>query len=311
MFPIIPANTVATSVTLNDEGIFCFGEEPGFHDETNKVSNVGVVASAVTGVGTGRGASMGCEFGGDKGIIGYGYYTPQPVTGFTAISNLISSSGVVASDTSGVGTVRGYGGGCEYGGDKGIFGFGYNNISSNPLAVSNLVSNSGVIASDVSFAEGVTARIQVSACEYGTQTAIFGFGSISGRVSITNLVSSVGVIVADQTATTGSGRNASAACSFGEDKGLFGYGQTTGGKTAITNIVSNTGVVAADVSGVGTTRSDLAACEYGQDKGIFGFGHTASAVTGVTNLISNQGVAATDVSAVGTARSVPAGCSFN
>tara|TARA_R100001143_G_C3324225_1_gene116277 strand:- start:5 stop:934 length:930 start_codon:yes stop_codon:yes gene_type:complete len=309
MFPIIPADSAA-ALSGNDEGIFCFGEP--FTDATNKVSNVGVVASNVTGVGTARGSSMATEYGDDKGIVVYGYYTPQPgPTGFTAISNLVSNSGVVAADVAGVGTVRGNGGACNYGGDKGIFGFGYNNVSSNPAPWSSLVSNTGVVASDVSFPAGVTARIQNCGTEYGTQTAIFGYGSDPARCAITNLVSSAGVIAADQAATTGSARNAPAACSFGYDKGLFGYGQTTGGKTAVTNIVSNTGVVAADVSGVGTARSDLAACEYGQDKGIFGFGHSSSSPVGMTNLISNLGVAATDVAAVGTARATPSGCSFN
>ena len=33
-------------------------------------------------------------------------------------------SGVVGTDVTGVGTARGYLAACEYGGDKGIFGFG-------------------------------------------------------------------------------------------------------------------------------------------------------------------------------------------
>jgi len=312
MFPILPANSAA-ALSGNDEGIFAFGQSgppTAFHDETNKVSNVGVVATGVTGVGTARGTVMATEYGGDKGIIAYGYLTQPGPTGFTAISNLVSNSGVMAADVAGVGTVRSAGAGCNYGGDKGIFSFGYNNVSSNPAPWSSLVSNVGVIASDVTFPGGVTARIQVAGCEYGTQTAIVGYGSDPARCAITNLISSAGVVVADQAAITGSARNAPAACSFGYDKGLFGYGQTTGGKSAVTNIVSNTGVVADDVSGVGTGRSDLGACEYGQDKGIFGFGYGAS-LTGVTNLISNLGVAATDVAAVGTARYEVAGCSFN
>ena len=40
------------------------------------------------------------------------------------MSNLISNAGVVATDTAGVGTNRSAVGGCEYGGDKGIIGFG-------------------------------------------------------------------------------------------------------------------------------------------------------------------------------------------
>ena len=77
---------------------------------------------------------------------------------YVSISNLVNSSGVVATDTTGVGTARGYLGAASYGLDKAIFGYGSNGTQ---LSMSNLVSNSGVVATDVS---GVgTARSKLAA----------------------------------------------------------------------------------------------------------------------------------------------------
>ena len=79
------------------------------------------------------------------------------------MSNLVSNVGVVATDVTGAGTVRVYGGATQYGDDKGIMGYGYN-VTSSYLNISNLVSNAGVIAKDVS---GVgTARYITAACSY-------------------------------------------------------------------------------------------------------------------------------------------------
>ena len=79
--------------------------------------------------------------GNQEGIFGYGI-----ITGATKVSmtNLVSNAGVVATDTSGVGTIRNDLAACEYGGDKGIFGFG----APGPTAITNLVSNAGVVATD-------------------------------------------------------------------------------------------------------------------------------------------------------------------
>ena len=95
MFPIIPANSV-TAASANDEGIFGYGSEPapgGIVSMTNLVSNAGVVASDTAGAGTGKRIPAACEYGGDKGIFGYGY-TPSA----TNVTNLVSNTGVVASD---------------------------------------------------------------------------------------------------------------------------------------------------------------------------------------------------------------------
>ena len=75
MFPIIPAGSEAVLPGVNDEGIFGYGYNAtvSYSTITNLVSNTGVVASDISGVGTSTSARMACEYGGDKGIFGYGY----------------------------------------------------------------------------------------------------------------------------------------------------------------------------------------------------------------------------------------------
>jgi hypothetical protein len=269
-----------------------------------------------------------------KGLFAYG----QGASAKLSISNLVNSSGVVASDVTGVGTARAYLAGASYGTDKAIFGFG---TTGSVTGVTNLVSNSGVVASDVS-AVG-TARNEVAAAAYGGDKAIFGFGTTGSATNITNLVNSSGVVQSDGSGV-GTAKNNPSACGFGVDKAIFAYGTagtsnivnnsgvlqsdvtvsgTTGvtyraaagygtdkgifaygvisGKTSHKNLVSNTGVIAADVTGVGTARGGPAACSYGGDKAIFGFGDNDGRQN-VTNLVNTSGVVGTDVSGVGTAR---------
>ena len=98
--------------------------------------------------------------GTQKAIFGYGYFHPN----YFSMTNLVSNTGVVATDTTGVGTVR-YGlAAAGYGTDKAIFGFGYNGTSS--VSMTNLVSNTGVVATDTT---GVgTARYYLAAAGYST-----------------------------------------------------------------------------------------------------------------------------------------------
>ena len=51
---------------LNDNGLFFAGLAPAISSITNLISNTGVVATDVSGVGTGRNLPAGCEYGGDK-----------------------------------------------------------------------------------------------------------------------------------------------------------------------------------------------------------------------------------------------------
>ena len=268
-----------------------------------------------------------------KAIFGFGR-----ANGNTNVTNLVSSTGVVATDTTGVGTARELLAAAGYGGDKAIFGFGYT-YSSSPYErnMTNLVSNVGVVASDTT---GVgSARQRVAAAGYGGDKAIFGFGYGSGtgfpgdtrpaRTSMTNLVSNTGVVASDTTGV-GTARTAPAAAGYGSGKAIFGFGQTGSGSTSVTNLVSNTGVVASDTTGVGVSRYSLAATNYGGDKAIFAFGGHSSPKTNTNSyngntyinnyysddksdkicLVSNTGVVASDTTGVGTARIFPSAAGY-
>ena len=92
-----------------------------------------------------------------KAIFGYGMAGASRVS----MSNLVNSSGVVATDVTGVGSARNQLAAAKYGLDKAIFGYG---STGSYTAITNLVSNSGVIATDVS---GVgTARTTLAAAGY-------------------------------------------------------------------------------------------------------------------------------------------------
>jgi hypothetical protein len=90
-----------------------------------------------------------------RAIFGYG---ANPTT---SITNLVSNTGVVSSDTTGVGTARGFLAAAGYGTDKAIFGYGYSNAN---VSMTNLVSNTGVVSSDTT---GVgTGRNSLAAAGY-------------------------------------------------------------------------------------------------------------------------------------------------
>ena len=182
------------------------------------------------------------------------------------------------------------------------------------VSMTNLVSNTGVVATDTA---GVgTARYALAAAGYGTDKAIFGYGSDNDVTyySMTNLVSNTGVVSSDTTGV-GTSRIDLAATGYGSSgQAIFGYGWAPGTSTySLTNLVSNTGVVASNTTGVGTARFGLAAAMYGGDKAIFGYGSTSSSsatVVSITNLVSNTGVVSADVTGVGTARHYLAAASF-
>lgn len=275
-----------------------------------------------------------------KAIFGYGYTGSN-----VSITNLVSNTGVVSTDTTGVGTARNALAAAGYGTDKAIFGYG----STGPyVSMTNLVSSSGVVSADVT---GVgTARQYLAAAGYSSDKAIFGYGTTASSVSMTNLVSNTGVVSADVTgvgtARYGLGaakygtdkaifthggsvynlvsntgvvsadvtlpsfsRNYTAAASYGADKALVGYGLGAGFVNTI-NLISNTGVVASDTAGAGTARNQHAAAGYGSDKAIFGYGWNGSYLS-MTNLVSNAGVVAADTTGVGSARYNPAASGYS
>jgi hypothetical protein len=246
-----------------------------------------------------------------QGIFGFGSVL-NPPSNMSSTTNIVSSAGVLASDVSGVGVVKRGVQAATFGGDKGIFGFGYTYVGSTTSDNGqNIVSNTGVLAS-ATFATG-NARADGAGAGYGNDKGLYGFGvnaSASGRVNTRNLISNTGVVASD-TSGAGSIRDNLAAATYGYDKAIFGFGfaSSPSGRTAITNLISNTGVIATDTAGVGTARTLVAAATFGVDRAIFGFGNASSGSTAVTNLVSNTGVVATDTAGVGTARTA-AGCGY-
>jgi hypothetical protein len=93
-----------------------------------------------------------------KAIFGYGN-----IGGNVSMTNLVSNTGVVSADTTGVGTAR-YGlAAAGYGGDKAIFGYGE---VGDMVSMTNLVSNTGVVSADTT---GVgTARYGTAAAGYSS-----------------------------------------------------------------------------------------------------------------------------------------------
>jgi hypothetical protein len=222
-----------------------------------------------------------------KGIFAFGV-----ISSITNISSLVSSSGVISADVSGVGTARQQTMATSFGVDVGLFAFGTTGSNVNTR---NLVNNSGVVAADATGAG--TVKSQGAAAVYGsTGQAIIAYGHDGGYINTSNLVNNSGVVGSDVTGV-GSARGTTAAAGYGGDKAIFAYGYalSPSGRTNLKNLVSNTGVVAADAAGVGTARAGLAAAAYGGDKAIFAYGDP-----GNSNLVSNTGVVAADVTAVGT-----------
>ena len=239
-----------------DKAIFGYGRPSVEASMTNLVSNLGVVATDTTGVGTGRDGLAAASYGGDKALFGYGNIGASVGDNInSSLTNLVSNTGVVATDTTGVGTARRELAASSYGGDKAIFGYGK---TDSDVSLTNLVSNTGIVASDVT---GVgTARDFLAAASYGGDKAIFGYGYGGSNVSMTNLVSNSGVVATDTTGV-GTARSQLAAAGYGGDKAIFGYGDT-GSKVSTSNLVTSSGVVGSDVTGVGTARAFLAAAGY-------------------------------------------------
>ena len=108
-----------------------------------------------------------------KAIFGYGYGS----SGAVSLTNLVSITGVVATDTAGVGTARFALAAASYGTDKALFGYGLISYPT-PSSSTNIVSNTGVVSTDTS-AVG-TGRWNLAATGYGTDKAIFGYGTTTG-----------------------------------------------------------------------------------------------------------------------------------
>ena len=159
-----------------------------------------------------------------KAIFGFGQNASSTTTSLT---NIVSYTGVVASNTYVNAQARGGLAAAGYGTDKAIFGFGSGSVPPYYLyfAITNLVSNTGVVSTNQTAVTG-TGRMGLGAATYGTDKAIFAYGystSAPNYKSVKNLVSNTGVVASDGSGV-GTGRYGVAAAGYGGNKAIFGFG---------------------------------------------------------------------------------------
>jgi hypothetical protein len=292
---------VAAGLLPLQRGIFPFGysyvaasDASVLYATSNLVNDQGIMqadTAAVSGVG-GKAEGAGATYGGDKAVHAFGYLESSSAK--TSLKNLISNTGVVGADVTGVGTVRLELSAVSYGVGLALFAFGTTN--SGVTNLKNLVNDVGVVAAD---ATGVgsanTSRYETSFGGLDAGTALIALGSSGTR----NLVSNTGVVATDTTIGNATSRTQGAGCTFGEDRGILMTGSANQ-----SNIVSNTGVIADDVTFSGTGAISCAACGFGGDKGILGFGNGGNPTGGArfglarTNTINNSGTVSSDVTRV-------------
>lgn len=234
-----------------------------------------------------------------------------------AIGNLISTTGVIASDTTTVGSNKSQGSGAGYGGDKGIFGYGF--VPSAGIALTtNLVSNTGVVAADISYA-GFYGVQDTCAANYGTDKAFFQGGYSGTATNMLSLVTNTGVVASQ--ANAGGTLYGHAATGYGIDTAitLFGGWDQTCGCPPTTTFnhdrqtykVSNTGVFTYASATAALPKSYAAAARYGPDKAISVCGsNNIAGYTSARNLISNTGVVATETTTLVTAKTYTTGVKY-
>jgi len=236
-----------------------------------------------------------------RAIFGYGFLQNAA----TNLTNLVSNTGAVALDTTGVGTSRYYLAACSYGGDKAIFGFGHTSGLEIGERAINLVSNVGVVVSE-NFSPTETATY-LAACGYGGDKGVFigGSGQTTNR-SWVHYVSNVGVVTSTAGILGGNGRRFHSAAGYGGDKGIFGFGSEAAGtynNLTTTQLITNTGTFGGQRTHAGyNNKNGGAGASYGVDKALFGFGNNGSAYVTTKTTISNTGDLLGESSTVGTAR---------
>ena len=238
-----------------------------------------------------------------------------------ATCNLISTTGVIASDTTTAGSNKMSGSGAGYGGDKGIFGYGADPVDGLITPTTNLVSNTGVVAAAISYA-GFYAVQDTCAANYGIDKAFFQGGFSSWPTNMLSLVTNTGV-VASQT-NAGGTLYGHAATGYGTDTAITLFGGYTYTCNSVcpsqeifvtdrqTYKVSNTGVFTYVSATAALPKSFAGAARYGVDKAISvcGTNDQLTQYYSARNLISNTGVVAAESATLATGKSFVTGVKF-
>lgn len=292
-------------------------------DDTAVRALAGIAASASINLGNFYGKFSGLT---QRGILAFGAINNIITSGSTTY-RLLSSAGVISLEATTTASGRYSLGGCGYGLDKGIFGYG-NNVFNN-VSITNLVSNTGAIATDTT---GVgTARYAVTGIGYGKDKGLFGFGRTViipyTYYNLLNLIGNTGVVATDTTQVSTAERYAGSACKIGVDQGIYTHGVGAGGVYFMyKSILGNNGSFISDalITGVGKTSAQTT--EYGTDKGLIFSGYSTSMAPTTTPAagssgpldltsvmtITNTGVLSSDTAITGgpAGRDWGSGCSY-
>jgi hypothetical protein len=296
---------------------------------SNIITNQGVVGSDTNTTNnniTGRYYASGSGYGGDKGILLYGFPSNIPVNK----RNLISNLGIVADDSTTSGAARAYQKQAEYGGDKAIVIGGAFGTTSDVVYNNNnynLISNTGVVATDSTAGSGFLMEygggVQVGV-RYGGDKAYFhkflssANGPFSGGMATSsqllnwnhnvNLVSNTGAIANDITLVMNV-RTYASSSGYGNDKAILAYGYRTSSASEASaylnssTLISNTGTVASNSNSLGTTRQDATGTTYGRDKAIVAYGNLSGTLLKKITYVNNLGVLTSEIDGVGKNRS--------
>lgn len=257
-----------------------------------------------------------------QGMIAFGRTDPALVTA----QNIISSTGVIASDTTNAGTARTGTGATSYGGDKLVFVYGISSISAGANVpgntVANYVSNTGVLATDTNIAGN--GKQNPYAFRYGTGTAMIYAGQGHSYWTYVfywdtrNLITDAGVIATDS-AISGDGNPGYGGCaSYGGDKAAIagGWSSTGGYNNGLRYYdiaVSNTGVFSSLSNGyplnAGTGLNYSFALTYGFTKALF-INQSTSGLYWSANRLSSTGTWATAFVTTMGLRSGPVAAQF-
>jgi len=313
----------SSSVQLfgNQNGIAMFGgfspTLPGpVNNVYNIINNTGVFAGRTSSPPSVLIRSQGWAvgYGGNLGVYVGGRKQPSPAAApvqNTTVSNYVSSTGVIASDTPtptwGFYTTNPNHGSVVFGYTSGwlqcLFlpggpgpGFGLQNVNV-------IVSPVGVIGSQTPNANATNAS--TAGITYGNDKGIFAWGPSNNGAqttpSVFQTLSNTGVL-STSTPLSNTGRARSYGLTYGNDKGMYNFG-VLGSPSLVfvtsTAYVTNTGVIGADTPYTNATRQSSACGPYAGTKGWYYSGTfpsqppTTLAIATQT-LVSNTGVIAAD-----------------
>lgn len=154
-----------------------------YNNKYNLITNTGVVQSdstTPTGYISSTNARVGVRYGGDKAFF-YKDINSRPAnltqaSSYTYNINLVSNTGQIANDVTGVTSFRNSAASSGYGGDKATIVYGGRWYDTSYWTTSTLISNTGTFVG-VSNSLG-TGRSGSSGTTYGRDKAIIGYGAV-------------------------------------------------------------------------------------------------------------------------------------